>query len=95
VVTPLIVNQVGWNEGRDLLVGADPEDFARRVVELHSDEALWERIRLGALEAVRRDCSEEAFLSGLAGATASQNIPRSGESSATAYPVSVGRSAIG
>lgn len=95
VVTPLIVNQVGWTEGRDLLVGADPEDFARRVVELYSDEALWERIRLGALEAVRRDCSEEAFLSGLAGATASQNIPRSGESSASAHPVSFSRTAIG
>jgi glycosyltransferase involved in cell wall biosynthesis len=84
VVTPLIVHQVGWTPERDLLVGADPETLARRVVELHSDESLWERIRLGALSAIERDCSEELFRAGLLAATAPRSTPVPEEGAARA-----------
>lgn len=65
VATPLVADQVGWQDGRELLVGATPEDFARRVVELYSNQVLWERLRSGALAAVRRDCSKDTFIAAL------------------------------
>lgn len=75
VVTPLVAGQVGWRDGYELLVGADPAGFARRVVELHTNEALWNRIRQGAIGAVQRDCSPEAFTAALRAATALQQTP--------------------
>jgi glycosyltransferase involved in cell wall biosynthesis len=69
VVTPLIANQVGWVDRSECLIGADAEDFARKVVELYRDPALWGRIRSAALRAVERECSRESFLAGLRAAT--------------------------
>jgi GT2 family glycosyltransferase/glycosyltransferase involved in cell wall biosynthesis len=65
VVTPLVAEQVGWRDGREVLVGASPEDFARRVVELYSDSVLWQRVGADALAAVRRDCSSDTFVASL------------------------------
>jgi glycosyltransferase involved in cell wall biosynthesis len=75
VTTPLIAEQVGWTDNRELLIGADPEEFARRIIALYEDEALWERIRAEALSAVARECSREAFLTGLRAVTGEK--PRS------------------
>ena len=69
VVTPLIAKQVGWADDRECLVGADAEHFARKVAELYSDPARWQRIRSGAIRAVERDCSRENFVAGLRAAT--------------------------
>lgn len=68
VVTPLIAAQVGWRDAGELLVGADPEDFARKVVSLYTDNDLWCRIGLAAAKAVARDCSREKFAADLNGA---------------------------
>jgi glycosyltransferase involved in cell wall biosynthesis len=65
VVTPLVARQVGWEDGSELLIGASPEDFVRRIAELYSNGVLWERVRAGAIAAVARDCSKEAFIAGL------------------------------
>jgi len=65
VATPLVAGQVGWEDGRELLVGSTPQDFARRIVDLYSDAVLWERVRSDAVAAVRRDCSTDRFLAGL------------------------------
>jgi GT2 family glycosyltransferase len=69
VVTPLVATQVGWRDRSELLVGASPEDFARGVIELYSDQALWERVRTRAVAAVERDCSRVAFSAALIAAT--------------------------
>jgi len=65
VVTPLIAEQVGWRNAEELLVGADPEDFARKVVSLYTDNELWCRISSAAAKAVGRDCSREKFAADL------------------------------
>jgi GT2 family glycosyltransferase/glycosyltransferase involved in cell wall biosynthesis len=75
VVTPLIAKQVAWSDGHEVLVGSSSEEFAHRVVELYSDEMLWQRVRSAALSAVRRDCSRESFLTGLRGATGLTSEP--------------------
>ena len=69
IVTPLIAGQVGWREGDELLVGASPQDFANRVLDICSDEQLWTRVRSGALAAVERDCSRDNFVAALRAAT--------------------------
>jgi len=69
VVTPLVARQVGWRDEREVLVGSTPDDFARRVLELYTDEALWDRIRSGALAAVARECASDRFVAALRAAT--------------------------
>lgn len=68
VVTTLLREQVGWKEGEALLsASADaPLAFAQAVTRLYEDEKLWEHLRAGALDAVRRDASAEAFRAKLA-----------------------------
>ena len=61
VVTPLLARQLGWRHEQEVLVGEDPESFARQCVRLHSDADLWQRLSSGGREAVARDCSEERF----------------------------------
>jgi GT2 family glycosyltransferase/glycosyltransferase involved in cell wall biosynthesis len=57
VATDLLRRQLGWSDGRDLLAveATDPAGFAGRVVALQRDEALWQRLRDGALERLRQE----------------------------------------
>jgi GT2 family glycosyltransferase len=61
VVTPLIGNQLGWQEDRDLLVGYDPDDFARKVIELYTNRDLFYSLRQNALDRIRKEYSPEQF----------------------------------
>ena len=69
VATELIRSQVGWAEGEEILsAGADdPQGFAAQVVDLHENAGLWEQIRRGGLDAVKRDCAPERFIHDLLG----------------------------
>ena len=69
VATELIRSQVGWAEGEEILsAGADdPQGFAAHVVDLHENAGLWEQIRRGGLDAVKRDCAPERFRHDLLG----------------------------
>lgn len=61
VATELIVEQLGWQAGRDILTASDPGAFARHCHDLYSDPELWSQIRNQALQRVAEDCSVEAF----------------------------------
>jgi len=61
VVTPLTAAQLGWQEDRDLLVGHNPEDFARKVVDLYTHQSLFETLRHNALERIRTEYNPENF----------------------------------
>ena len=61
VATRLIADQVGWDDGRELLVAEDADAFADACARLFTDEALWERLRRGALKRCRRECSAAEF----------------------------------
>lgn len=65
VITPLLAEQTGWHTEEETLVGQDAPGFARQCVRLHQDASLWRQLRETALLAVARDCSPEAFRSGL------------------------------
>ncbi len=57
VATELLRRQLGWENGSDLLSAepGDPAEFARHVVTLYRDAALWQRLRDNALERIRKE----------------------------------------
>ncbi|MDT8321479.1 MAG: glycosyltransferase [Xanthomonadales bacterium] len=59
VATPMAVEGLFAEPGRDILVADSPQDFAAAVVRLYRDEALWNRLSLAGLENVRRYFSVE------------------------------------
>ncbi len=67
VATELLRDQLGWMDGEDILAApaADPARFAAHILALHRDEALWRRIRAGALGRVARENGREHYVQGL------------------------------
>ena len=61
VATSLLASQLGWRRGTELCVADTAEEFARACAELHSDKALWQRLREAAFARVSDECSEERF----------------------------------
>jgi O-antigen biosynthesis protein len=66
VTTSLLARQLGWRDGRELLVADDARAFAGQCRALHEDEALWTTIRRHGRAAVERDCSPSAFRGAIA-----------------------------
>ena len=75
IATPLLASQLGWQDGSPLLIAGDAETFAEKCVQLHTDEALWNRLREAAVERIRTDCSPELFEERLRLALASVHSP--------------------
>jgi GT2 family glycosyltransferase len=61
VVTPLTADQLNWQENRDILVGHDPLDFARKVIDLYSNRDVFYTLRQNALNRVKEEYSSERF----------------------------------
>jgi GT2 family glycosyltransferase len=61
IATSLLARQLGWRDDEHLLVADEPVQFADQCVRLYSHPELWQRIRVAALERVRKDCSPELF----------------------------------
>ena len=66
VATPLVAAQLGWEGGRDLLVGDGAHELALRCAELYRDAGLWRSLRDRALSRVRAECAPAAFRDRLA-----------------------------
>ena len=67
VTTALLAQQLGWQDGKELLVGDTPESYAAQCIKLYQDERLWQDIRDAGLTAITKDCSQETFRKNLAG----------------------------
>ncbi|MBV9201987.1 MAG: class I SAM-dependent methyltransferase [Alphaproteobacteria bacterium] len=61
VATDLIVEQTGWKADHEILGASSPDQFAKACMRLFTDKALWTRVRQGALERCREECSPSAF----------------------------------
>lgn len=61
VTTKLIAEQLGWQPGRDLLVGDDAASFAAGCIWLIRDAELWNNVRGAALERCAEDCDPATF----------------------------------
>ncbi|MDB0051363.1 glycosyltransferase [Gammaproteobacteria bacterium] len=67
VTTPLLAQQLGWKDSKELLVGDTPEAYAAQCIKLYQDEKLWQDVRDAGLAAIIEDCSQETFRKKLAG----------------------------
>jgi glycosyltransferase involved in cell wall biosynthesis len=61
VATTILASQLGWTDDIQMSVANDSTIFAQRCIELHEDREKWTRIRGTALDAIRNECSTEAF----------------------------------
>jgi glycosyltransferase involved in cell wall biosynthesis len=63
VASALLARQLEWRDGQELVVAdtAEPAEFARRIVALYRDPALWQRLRDNALERVRAENRREQY----------------------------------
>lgn len=66
VTTALLAQQLGWQDGKELLVGDTPMDYATQCIKLYQDERLWQDVREAGLIRIAEDCSQEAFRKNLA-----------------------------
>lgn len=62
VVTSLIGGQLGWNDGEQVLIGSDADNFAEKIISLYSDKKLWEKISHNTVEVIKKNCSHKAFM---------------------------------
>ncbi|MGA8195523.1 MAG: glycosyltransferase [Acetobacteraceae bacterium] len=64
VATELLRRQMNWENGQDLMSadGEHPEKFAQQIIALYQDEPLWQRIRAGALDRLRRENNRERYV---------------------------------
>lgn len=67
VCTSLTASHLGWRDGAELLVADGAPRFAEKCAALYRDEALWRRLREGALTRIERECSARAFSASLEG----------------------------
>jgi O-antigen biosynthesis protein len=67
VATDVLRRQMNWEDGQDLLAAdsAQPEAMARQIIALYRDAALWQRIRAGARDRLRRENSREQYAEAL------------------------------
>ena len=61
VVSELTAKQLGLEDGVEVLIGRTPDEFARKVVALYSDKAMWWSVREAALAYVERYCDPESL----------------------------------
>jgi glycosyltransferase involved in cell wall biosynthesis len=61
VTTPLLSEQLGWQDNVELLVADTAASFASQCIRLYQDCELWNRLRTNALDRVKKDCSLEGF----------------------------------
>lgn len=63
VATSLISRQLGWEDGEVIgaAEAADPAGFAARVIALHRDASLWNRLREAALARVAEELKPSRF----------------------------------
>ena len=54
VTTPLLAQQLGWKDSKELLVGDTPEGYAAQCIKLYQDEKLWQDVRDAGLAAISR-----------------------------------------
>lgn len=57
VATELLREQLGWENGTDLLTAAtnDPAEFSKHIVTLYRDPAQWEKLRANALARIQAE----------------------------------------
>jgi glycosyltransferase involved in cell wall biosynthesis len=56
VVSPLIAEQLGVQDGNEVLVAENSEDFAEAICKIYHDETLWNRVQSNAIRYIQENC---------------------------------------
>lgn len=61
VLTGLLLGQLGWTHGREVLAADDPQSFAEACASAYTDARLWADLRERALWRIEVDCNAQQF----------------------------------
>ncbi|HEY4136566.1 MAG TPA: tetratricopeptide repeat protein [Alphaproteobacteria bacterium] len=61
VATQLLLDQLGWQAGKQAMGAQDAEGFAEAIAALYRDAALWQRVQAAALEQAETQFSPKTF----------------------------------
>jgi GT2 family glycosyltransferase len=80
VATSLLADQMGWSDGDELLVADadDPAAFARQIVRLNREPALWHDLRASATRRLRRDQGRPAYRESIRSVVLGEAVPAMG-----------------
>lgn len=62
VATELLREQLGWNNGVELLSASDAIEFAEHCANIYTQKDLWKTVRQNAAAAIVRDCHPDSFM---------------------------------
>jgi glycosyltransferase involved in cell wall biosynthesis len=70
VITDELARQLKWTPDQDMCMAGDAsgsrsEAFIQQIERLYTDEAVWNRVRQGGLERIRKEHSFEAMRRGI------------------------------
>jgi len=86
VATSLAVEGMALQNGEDILVADEPEDFARAMVELYESEDLWNRISENGIKKTRALYSTDTAHKKLELLFSDEHLSRLDQSAAVAQP---------
>ena len=61
VVSPVVASGLGLQDGREVLIAKNDEEFIAKVIRLYTDETLWFCIQQAAQDYIRQHCSPEVM----------------------------------
>lgn len=61
VLTRLLLGQLGWTHGREVLAADDPQAFAQACASAYTDARVWAELRHQALQRIELDCDARSF----------------------------------
>jgi glycosyltransferase involved in cell wall biosynthesis len=61
VASKITAEQLDWKDGKECLVGENPQDFAEKIIRLYSDAELWNKIKNNAAEKIKTEYSPKVF----------------------------------
>jgi glycosyltransferase involved in cell wall biosynthesis len=65
VCTSLLLRQLTWSDGVDVLSADSPDEFANRCAALYLEENTWQSLRANALRRIETDYSRQTFRTSL------------------------------
>jgi glycosyltransferase involved in cell wall biosynthesis len=78
VATPLLVRQLGWEDGVEIASGDNAATFAQAVVMLYTDQPLWNRVCRAMADRTRAQYAPAHFIDTLELIFKQHDLPDSG-----------------
>jgi len=57
VVSELMASQLNLQDGKEVLVASNPDEFADKIIELYQNEDLWRQLQMNAIKYIETECS--------------------------------------